>query len=54
MLVTGRQWVDFVAYHPKLKMLIVRIDRDEKLILELSTVLEQSIEKVKTIINKLS
>jgi hypothetical protein len=35
-------------------MLIVRIDRDEKLILELSTVLEQSIEKVKTIINKLS
>jgi putative phage-type endonuclease len=54
LLVTGRQWVDFTAYHPKLKMLTIRIDRDELLINELNNVLEVSIEKVKQIINKLS
>lgn len=29
LLVTGRQWVDFVSYWPKLPLHIVRVERDE-------------------------
>lgn len=29
MLVTGRQWVDFVSYWPKLPIHIVRVERDD-------------------------
>ncbi len=53
MYVTGRKWVDFMAYHPKLKPLIIRVERDEKLIKELETVLNESIEKAKDIIDKI-
>jgi hypothetical protein len=29
LLVTGRQWVDFVSYWPKLPLHVVRVERDE-------------------------
>jgi len=29
--VTGRQWWDFMSYHPTVKPLIVRVERDEKI-----------------------
>lgn len=32
LLVTGRQWVDLVAFHPELPLLIRRVKRDEKYI----------------------
>lgn len=54
LYVTGRQWCDFMAYHPKLKPLIIRIERDELLIKELEDKLFESIEVAKTIIKKLS
>lgn len=30
LLVTGRKWCDFLAYHPSLEAVIIRIDRDKK------------------------
>ena len=49
MWVTGRKWCDFVSYHPNLPTLIIRVDRDEKLIVELEMVMNESIEKAKEI-----
>lgn len=53
MYVTGRKWVDFMAYHPKLQPVIIRVERDETIINELKIQLENSIKEVETIINKL-
>ena len=53
LLVTDRQFCDFIAYHPKFKNLIIRIERDkevDKMILEK---LDKAIKEVETIINKL-
>ena len=30
MLVTGRSWVDWLSYHPEMQPSIIRIERDEK------------------------
>ena len=40
LLVTGRLWWDFLSYYPGLPPLIVRVERDEKLIAALSYELE--------------
>ena len=53
LYVTGRKWCDFMIYHPKLKPLIIRIERDEELIVELESKLTESIELAKSIINKI-
>lgn len=29
LLVTGRKWWDFIAYHPKIKPIVIRVERDE-------------------------
>jgi putative phage-type endonuclease len=47
LMVTGREWCDFIAYHPKFKPLIIRINRDEKIIDELQNKLNENIEIVK-------
>jgi len=53
MYVTGRKWVDFYAYHPDLKSVIVRVERDEILIKEIDQKLKESIAKVKQILKQL-
>jgi YqaJ-like viral recombinase domain len=53
LYVTGRKWCDFMAFHPKLKPLIIRVERNETLIAELSKALDESIEFAKTIISKI-
>jgi putative phage-type endonuclease len=50
LYVTGRQWCDFMAYHPKLKPLIIRINRDESLIEELEVKMLESIKIAESII----
>jgi len=30
--ITGREWCDFVAYHPDMTILLVRVERDQKYI----------------------
>ena len=54
LYVTGAKLCDFMCYHPKLKPLIIRVERDETMILEIKEKLEESIEKVKSIIKQLS
>jgi len=47
MLCTGRQWVDFVVYHPMYELFQLRIERDSKLIKELEEQLNYVIKKIK-------
>ena len=53
LYVTGRKWTDFFAYHPKLKPIIIRVERDEVMISELEQKLFDCIKEVETIITKL-
>jgi len=43
MFVTGRGYWDFMSYHPKMKPLIVRTYRDDDLINELATNLQEAV-----------
>lgn len=55
LLVTGRQWWDFVSYYPGLKPLIVRVERDEKFLAALKLSLElfhQNLEEITKRISK--
>ena len=45
LLVTGRQWIDFFCFHPKLKSIIKRVNRDEKMISEIQEKLNEAIEE---------
>lgn len=53
LYVTGRSWCDFMAFHPKLKPVIIRIERDETIIKELEMKLNESIEIAESILLKL-
>lgn len=50
LYVTDRKWCDFVSYHPKLKPLIIRVNRDEQIITELRKKLSLAILKTKQIL----
>jgi len=54
MWVTGRKWCHFMAYHPNLKPIIIRIERDEVIINELTVKINEAIEHAKNIIKKIS
>jgi putative phage-type endonuclease len=47
LMCTGRQWCDFISFHPSLKPIIIRIERDEAVIKELETKLFECVEIVK-------
>lgn len=51
--VCEKEWCDFVSYHPKLEKLVIKVERDEKIIKELETRVNEAIEEVQEIINKL-
>lgn len=42
--ITGRQWCDFLAYHPDFKPVIIRVERDEKFIAALEGLVNIFIE----------
>lgn len=44
--VSGRQWADFLSYWPDLPPLLVRVERDEEYIAELSGAVAQFIEEL--------
>ncbi len=48
--ITGREWCDFMSYHPDMKIFIVRVERDEKYI----QVLEEVVTAVCSTIQKFS
>lgn len=53
LLVTDRQWCDFIAYHPSLPKFVLRVERKRKIDDEILDKLFEAIKKAETIINKL-
>jgi predicted phage-related endonuclease len=54
LLVTGREWCDFLAYHPELKPFLVRVERDEKYIANLTVALDEFCENLEELRSKLA
>lgn len=46
LLITGREWCDFFAYHPDLKPFQIRVERDEKYIANMAVALDEFCEKL--------
>ena len=44
--ITGREWWDFVSYHPTMKTLIVRVERDEEYIAALEDCITQAVHLI--------
>lgn len=53
LLVTGREWLDFISYYPALKPFIIRVQRDEKFIKALRIELEVFCKELKELIKKI-
>jgi len=54
LLVTGRDWSDFVSYYPGLPMLIVRVERDEGLLAKMEAELVAFCDELDDICEKIS
>lgn len=52
LLVTGREWCDFLSYYPGLKPLLIRVKRDEKFIAILEVELKKFCVELKEIVKK--
>ena len=50
LLVTGRKWCDFIAYHPKLPLVVVRVEPDKEIIKSIKAELKTAIETAKDMI----
>lgn len=44
--ITGREWWDFMSYHPSMQDLIVRVYRDEAYIKKLADIVIRSVEQI--------
>ena len=44
--ICGREWADFLAYHEKMKPLLIRVERDEEFIAELSAIVTKAVETI--------
>lgn len=53
LLVTSREWCDFVSYYPGLKPLIVRVTRDEAFLKLLEAELKKFVKELKEVVNKI-
>ena len=52
--ITGREWWDFVSYHPTMKTLIVRVERDEEYIAALEDCITQAVHLIAQNVQKFS
>jgi hypothetical protein len=41
-----REWCDFLAYHPKMKPLLIRVERDEEFISALAEIVTEAVESI--------
>ena len=46
--ITGREWWDFMSYHPAMEDLIVRVERDNEYIKKLADQVERAVDIIKT------
>ena len=55
--VTNRHWCDFISYDPRVRkskqLLVVRVERDEKLIAEMESAVRKFLDEVQSVINQL-
>jgi hypothetical protein len=54
LYITGRKWWDFMAYHPDMKPLIVRVERDEDFISILDETLRKVVDEIETLVERYS
>ena len=54
MMVTGREWWDFMTYHPEMPHVLVRVERDEEYIAKLAAELTKAVNVIKTELEKLA
>jgi len=52
--ITGRKWWDFMAYHPDMKPLIVRVERDEAFIAALDVLLIDVVKEIESLVKECS
>lgn len=50
--ITGREWWDFVSYHPTMKPLIVRVERDEEYIAALENCVTKAVHLIEENVEK--
>lgn len=50
--ITGRSWWDFMSYHPQMKPLIVRVERDEEFIESLEENVRKAVERINYLVDK--
>jgi len=48
LYITGREWWDFMSYHPAMEDLIVRVERDNEYIKKLADQVERAVDIIKT------
>lgn len=53
LLVTNREWVDFMSYYPGLKPLIIRVKREKKFISALEAELKRFCSELKQVVKKI-
>jgi hypothetical protein len=54
LLCTGWDFIDYMPFsHPNLKQILIRVEKDDKILEQLKEQLEKSIEEVKLLINKI-
>jgi len=52
LLVTGRQWIDFVSYWPGLKLFVKRVQRDEHYIATLKVAIDEFNEELNALVER--
>ena len=46
MMITGREWWDFMSYHPEMPHLLVRMERNEEFIEAMATEVNKAVETI--------
>ena len=54
LYITGREWWDFMSYHPEMKPFIVRVERDEEFIEKLAEQISLAVEEIKSEVRNLT
>lgn len=54
LLVTGRQWVDVMSYHPEMKPVIIRVERDNAYLFDMTRYIEKFDKALKEKIDALT
>ena len=54
LYITGREWWDFMSYHPDMKPFVVRVERNEEFIEKLAEQISLAVEEIKSEVRNLT